>query len=225
MIFNFFKKNLNTSQHLDVINFMIVDEAEMQWNYHKECNFSKDGFRSASWSKNVIKTMVNQIFKMDISNEILSYVVDLGFRRGKEIIDEYWQLKEEVNKLVNEKISDKLFLANNSIRLYAKKNLDMEYVNERIHLNGIQFVDFQRKKSYLETVAQLNRYIFMYVNLLVTRFKNNNKLIDKFISEREKSFNTLDEKIKNKKIKDFEKEVNTLINKRNPNNLLRYKDS
>lgn len=224
MIFNFFKKNLNISQHLDVINFMIVDEAEMQWNYHKECNFSKEGFRSATWSKNVITTMINQIFKMNISDEILSYVVDLGFRRGKELIDEYWQLEKEAKKLTNEKIRDKLLLAGSSIQLLAKKYPDMQHVNDRIYSEGIQSVDFVKRKSFLEFAAQFNRYIFIYVNLLDKKFKSDNKLADKFLEEGESLFAALDKEVKDKKVKDFEKEVTTLINKRNSNNLLRYKD-
>jgi len=32
-MFGLFKDKLNPSDHLDIINYLIVEEAELQWNY------------------------------------------------------------------------------------------------------------------------------------------------------------------------------------------------
>ena len=62
-----FKNKLNVGEHLDIINYLIIEEAEQQWNYHAvENNFDKKAFRSASFAKGVVEMFVTKILKIKL---------------------------------------------------------------------------------------------------------------------------------------------------------------
>jgi len=44
MIFNLFKSELNFKEHPDILNYLIVEEAEQQWNYHFKEGLTKKAF-------------------------------------------------------------------------------------------------------------------------------------------------------------------------------------
>ena len=100
MVFSLFKKKLNVTDHLDIINNLIVEEAEQQWNYHAvENNFDKKAFRSSSFAKGVVNMFVTKFLKMKVDDKILSTIVDLGHRRCQEYIVEYRDQKKKHEKL------------------------------------------------------------------------------------------------------------------------------
>jgi hypothetical protein len=88
MIFNLFKKELNFKEHSDILDYLIIEEAEQQWNYHLKEGFTKEAFRSSQFSCGVINLFVQKILKMKIDDKLLLLIADFGFRRAKEIIDE-----------------------------------------------------------------------------------------------------------------------------------------
>ena len=93
-MFGLLKTKLNPTDHLDIINYLIVEEAEQQWNYHVvENNFDKKAFRSASFAKGVVNMFVTKILKMKANDKILMTIVDLGHRRCQEYITEYTEKK------------------------------------------------------------------------------------------------------------------------------------
>jgi len=105
MVFGLFKTKLNPTDHLDIINCLIVEEAEQQWNYHAvENNFDKKAFRSPSFAKGVVNMFVTKILKMKVDDKILSTIVDLGFRRCKEYLDEYSEKSKYIKKIQDENL-------------------------------------------------------------------------------------------------------------------------
>ena len=89
-MFGIFKEKLNSNDHLNIINYLIIEEAELQWNYHAiENNFEKNAFRGAPFAKNTISMFVTKILKIKVEDNILSGIVDLGYRRCREYIDEF----------------------------------------------------------------------------------------------------------------------------------------
>jgi hypothetical protein len=222
VIFDLFKKKLNIREHFNLINHLIVTESELQWKFHTECNFSKDGFRSISWSKNVLKITANNM-KMSIDDELSSLIVDLGFRRVKELIDEYWALEKSEKKLTDDKLNEKAALTLNlhHLNLSRASALGNKIKSKPIIDDSL----YSEIKSGYELQCQIARYSRTYSNLLLYKFKKNEELANKFLKKGKDLLNNLDKKTLNRKLKDFENEIVTLINKRNPNNLLRYKDS
>jgi hypothetical protein len=89
-MFALFKNKLNVTDHLDIINYLIIEEAEQQWNYHAvENNFDKKAFRGLSFAKGVVNMFVTKILKIKADDKILMAIVDLGHRRCQEYIVEY----------------------------------------------------------------------------------------------------------------------------------------
>ena len=98
-MFGLLKSKLNPTDHLDIINYLIVEEAEQQWNYHAvENNFDKKAFRSSSFAKGVVNMFVTKILKMKADDKILMTIVDLGHRRFQEYITEYAEKKKSKKK-------------------------------------------------------------------------------------------------------------------------------
>ena len=89
-MFGIFKEKLNSNDHLNIINYLIIEEAELQWNYHAiENNFEKNAFRGAPFAKNTISMFVTKILKIKVEDNVLSGIVDLGYRRCSEYIEEF----------------------------------------------------------------------------------------------------------------------------------------
>ena len=84
MIFNLFKSELNFKEHPDILNYLIVEEAEQQWNYHFKEGLAKEAFRSPQFSSSVVNLFVKTVLKMRIDEKLLLLIADFGFRRAKE---------------------------------------------------------------------------------------------------------------------------------------------
>ena len=212
---------MNSTEHLNLINYLIVTESELQWKFHTECNFSKDGFRSINWSKNVLKITIGNM-KMRIDDELSSLIVDLGFRRAKELIDEYWALEKSEKKLPDEKLREKIALTLNLYHLNLSRASALgNKIKSKPIIDDSQYSEL---KSGYELQCQIARYSRTYSNLLLSKFKKNEELANKFIEKGKDLLNILDKKTQSKKLKDLENQIITSINKRNPNNLLKLKD-
>ena len=80
-----FKKKLNVADHLDIINCLIIEEAEQQWNYHAvENNFDKEAFRGSSFAFGVVEMFVTKILKIKADDKVLMAIVQLGRDRCQE---------------------------------------------------------------------------------------------------------------------------------------------
>ena len=98
-----FKKKLNVPDHLDIINCLIIEEAEQQWNYHAvENNFDKEAFRGSSFAFGVVEMFVTKILKIKADDKVLMAIVQLGRDRCQEYITEHKDLKKQYEKLLPE---------------------------------------------------------------------------------------------------------------------------
>ena len=131
-----FKTKLNPQDHLDIINCLIVEEAEQQWNYHAiENNFNKKAFEVHHLQKVLWICLFTKILKMKVNDKVLSTIVDLGFRRCKEYLDEYSEKSKFIKKIPDEKLLFNYF----SIEIYfdhISKNRDLKGMNELIMIEG-----------------------------------------------------------------------------------------
>lgn len=218
-MFGLFKNKLNREDHLDIINYLIIEEAEQQWNYHAvENNFDKKAFRSASFAKGVVNMFVTKILKMKVDDKILSTIVDLGFRRCKEYLDEYSEKSKFIKKIPDENLLFNYF----SIEIYfdhiSKKYGDLKGMNELIMIEGKEAVDFNYKKQAYELIAQTNREMQLIVKEIFDRFtkSKSDAVIDKF----KKRWNKLKESERKSWIKNYRDIIMDTIEDRNPNNLL-----
>ena len=219
MVFGLFKNKLNVTDHLAIINYLIIEEAEQQWNYHAvENNFDKKAFRSASFAKGVVNMFVTKILKMKVDDKILSTIVDLGFRRCKEYLDEYSEKSKYIKKIPDENLLFNYF----SIEIYfdhiSKKYGDLKGMNELIMIEGKEAVDFNYKKQAYELIAQTNREIQLIVKEIFDRFtkSKSDAVTDKF----KKRWNKLKESERKSWIKNYRDIIMDTIEDRNPNNLL-----
>ena len=132
-MFGLLKTKLNPTDHLDIINYLIVEEAEQQWDYHaEENNFDKKAFRSSSFAKGVVNIFVTKVLKMKVDEKILGTIVDLGYRRCQEYISEYGVHLKRYEKLKDKDLLYKLFVASKYVEIMQEKHSDLRGMNERI---------------------------------------------------------------------------------------------
>jgi hypothetical protein len=219
MIFSLFKSELNFEEHQDILNYLIVEEAEQQWNYHFKEGLTKEAFRSPTYSSNVVNVFVQQILKMKIDDKLLLLIVDFGFRRVKEIIDEYNLLEKNLKKLSDKTIRDRFLACVELFEKFSKEHSEMKDYNNLIMQHGIKAVNFVNRKKNYEIVCQMNRDLQLSAKELNSRFNNNSKLMDEFIEKGSVEFKKLEKSKKDKKAEDLKKEILNIINTRNKNNL------
>lgn len=100
MILGLFKEKLNVNDHKQVINYIISEEANQQWIYHVlENNFNKEAFRGLPFAKKVLNSFVTINLNMKASEETLSTIADLGYRKCREWLDTYNKLDKKVSKM------------------------------------------------------------------------------------------------------------------------------
>ena len=138
MVFNLFREKLNSRDHKNIVNYLIIEEAEQQWNYHKENNFKKEAFRGIPFAKQTILLFVEGVLKMKINDELLLSIVDLGFRRGKEIVDEYKDLEKKINKLKNDDLVTEFVIHSKFTELYLQNNQEIQTYNQLIIQSGFK---------------------------------------------------------------------------------------
>ena len=94
MILGLFKEKLNVNDHKQVVNYIISEEANQQWIYHVlENNFNKEAFRGLPFAKKVLNSFVTINLNMKASEETLSTIADLGYRKCREWLDTYNKLR------------------------------------------------------------------------------------------------------------------------------------
>jgi hypothetical protein len=81
MIFNLFKSELNFKEHPDILNYLIVEEAEQQWNYHlkedKDGNILNEPEHEFSHSMDAIRYKFVQLLgKPAVINAVASKPID-----------------------------------------------------------------------------------------------------------------------------------------------------
>ena len=218
-MFGLFKNKLNPEDHLDIINYLIVEEAEQQWNYHAvENNFDKQAFRSASFAKGVVNMFVTKILKMKADDKILSTIADLGYRRCQEYIIEQSEKKKIIKKIPDEKLLFNYF----SVQIYSdhilKKHSDLSGMNELLMIEGKESVDFIYRKQAYELIAETNREMQLIVKTMYDRFTKSkaNAVANKY----ETKWNKLKEQDRKNWIKNTINIIMDTIEDRNPNNLL-----
>ena len=122
MILGLFKNKLNEEDHKHVINYIITEEANQQWIYHVlENNFNKESFRGLPFAKNVLNSFVTMNLDMKASDQMLSTIADLGFRKCREEdFDETGiQMSVEFRKLIKYRLcpdTDDGFINNYKVR-------------------------------------------------------------------------------------------------------------
>ena len=110
-----FKKKLNVADHLDIINCLIIEEAEQQWNYHAvENNFDKEAFRGSSFAFGVVEMFVTKILKIKADDKDLLYQLFIAAKYLEIMEEKYRDLKG-----MNEKIMIEGF---DSVDFKYKKN-------------------------------------------------------------------------------------------------------
>ena len=215
-----FKKKLNVTDHLDIINYLIIEEAEQQWNYHAvENNFDKKAFRGLHFAKKVVEMFVTKILKIKADDEILMAVVDLGHRRCQEYIAEHKDLKKQYDKLKDKDLLYQLFSASKYLEIMEEKYRDLKGMNERIIIEGFNSVNFKYKKNAYEIVCEANRMLQLTIKTSKERFKTSeksNEAYDKY----QIVFNKLTATERKDLIKNFSNKIADRIEDRNPNNLL-----
>lgn len=219
-MFGLFKNKLNPEDHLDIINYLIVEEAEQQWNYHAvENDFDKQAFRSSSFAKGVVNMFVTKILKMKADDKILMSIVDLGHRRCQEYIVEYKEQKKQYEKLKDKDLLYKIFISAKYFEIIIKKYPDLKGMNERIMIEGKDCVDFNYRRKAYEIICEANRMIHLAVQTSKIRFKTTEKS-DQAYDKYEKEFNKLDASKRKTYIVDFSNIVADRIEDRNPYNLV-----
>lgn len=219
-MFGLFKNKLNPEDHLDIINYLIVEEAEQQWNYHAvENDFDKQAFRSSSFAKGVVNMFVTKILKMKADDKILMSIVDLGHRRCQEYIVEYKEQKKQYEKLKDKDLLYKIFISAKYFEIVGKKYPDLKGMNERIMIEGKDCVDFNYRRKAYEIICEANRMIHLAVQTSKIRFKTTEKS-DQAYDKYEKEFNKLDASKRKTYIVDFSNIVADRIEDRNPYNLV-----
>jgi len=149
MIFNLFKSELNFKEHPDILNYLIVEEAEQQWNYHLKEGLTKEAFRSPQFSSSVVNLFVKKILKMRIDEKLLLLIADFGFRRVKEIIDEYTELEKKLKKLTDKSIRNRFLACSDLFEKFSNEHSEMKNYNNLIMEHGIEAINFEnRKKNY-----------------------------------------------------------------------------
>jgi hypothetical protein len=219
-MFALFKNKLNLTDHLDIINYLIVEEAEQQWNYHAvENNFDKKAFRGQSFAKGVVNMFVTKILKIKADDKILMAIVDLGHRRCQEYIVEYRDQKKIYEKLKDQDLLYQLFIAAKYLEIMEEKYHDLKGMNERIMIEGKDCVDFDYRRKAYEIICEVNRMLQLVAKISKERFKSSeksNQAYDKYVAV----YNKLKDTERKDFIKKFSNVVADKIEERNQNNIL-----
>lgn len=219
-MFGLFKNKLNVGEHSDIINYLIIEESEQQWNYHAvENNFDNEAFRSSSFALGVVEMFVTKILKIKTDNEVLMAIVQLGRDRCQEYITEHKDQKKEYEKLKDKDLLYQLFIAAKYLEIMEEKYHDLKGMNERIMIEGKECVDFNYRRKAYEIICEANRMLQLAVQTSKERFQSSeksNQAYDKY----QIVFNKLKETERKEFIDKFSDVVTARIEKRNPDNLM-----
>lgn len=220
MVFGFFKEKLNSKDHKDIINYLIIEEAEQQWNYHKEKNFKKEAFRGIPFAKQTISMFIENVLKMKIDEELLLGIVDLGFRRGKEIVDEYKDLEKKINKLKNEDLDREVLMYSKFLELYLNNNQEIQTYNQLIMQSGFKAIDFNYRSEAYQIMCQNIRNLDLGLTAMKKFYKNDRDKMDKAMNKADDWIKGLGKEGRKKLINKYQDNVYDIVNSRNKNNLI-----
>jgi hypothetical protein len=220
MVFNLFREKLNSRDHKDIVNYLIIEEAEQQWNYHKENNFKKEAFRGIPFAKQTILLFVEGVLKMKINDELLLSIVDLGFRRGKEIVDEYKDLEKKINKLKNDDLVTEFVIHSKFTELYLQNNQEIQTYNQLIIQSGFKAIDFNYRSEVYQVMCQNIRNLDLGLKAMKKFYKNDKDKIEQAMNKVEDWINSLGKEGRKKLINKFQDKVYEIVNLRNKNNLI-----
>jgi len=219
MVFGLFKEKLNINDHKHVINYIISEEANQQWAYHVlENDFKKEAFRGLPFAKNVLNSFVTMNLNMKVSDEILSSIADLGYRKCREWLDTYNSLNKKISKM---KFND-LVKSSGPIFYYAEimpeRYPDFAFnPNAFKGLNNTQLnIYFGKRNQNYNIVMYVQREMNCYVKNMIKRkeYQKLNRIeqdhlldieLEKIKKMKKKQQNELIEKLEDKAEKDFEK--------------------
>lgn len=219
MVFGLFKEKLNINDHKHVINYIISEEANQQWVYHVlENDFKKEAFRGLPFAKNVLNSFVTMNLNMKVSDEILSSIADLGYRKCREWLDTYNSLNKKISKM---KFND-LVKSSGPIFYYAEimpeRYPDFAFnPNAFKGLNNTQLnIYFGKRNQNYNIVMYVQREMNCYVKNMIKRkeYQKLNRIeqdhlldieLEKIKKMKKKQQNELIEKLEDKAEKDFEK--------------------
>ena len=219
MIFGLFKEKLNINDHKHVINYIISEEANQQWIYHVlENDFKKEAFRGLPFAKNVLNSFVTMNLNMKASDEILSSMADLGYRKCREWLDTYNSLNRKISKM---KFND-LVKSSGPILYYAEimpeRYPDFAFnPNAFKGLNNTQLnIYFGKRNLDYNIVMYVQREMNCYAKNMIKRkeYQKLNRIdqdylldteLEKIKKMKKKQQNELIEKLEDKAKKDFEK--------------------
>ena len=219
MVFGLFKEKLNINDHKHVINYIISEEANQQWAYHVlENDFKKEAFRGLPFAKNVLNSFVTMNLNMKVSDEILSSIADLGYRKCREWLDTYNSLNKKISKM---KFND-LVKSSGPIFYYAEimpeRYPDFAFnPNAFKGLNNTQLnIYFGKRNQNYNIVMYVQREMNCYVKNMIKRkeYQKLNRIeqdhlldieLEKIKKMKKKQQNELIEKLEDKAKKDFEK--------------------
>ena len=220
MVFNLFREKLNSRDHKNIVNYLIIEEAEQQWNYHKENNFKKEAFRGIPFAKQTILLFVEGVLKMKINDELLLSIVDLGFRRGKEIVDEYKDLEKKINKLKNDDLVTEFVIHSKFTELYLQNNQEIQTYNQLIIQSGFKVIDFNYRSEVYQVMCQNIRNLDLGLKAMKKFYKNDRDKIEQAMNKAEDWINSLGKEGRKKLINKFQDKVYEIVNLRNKNNLI-----
>ena len=220
MVFNLFREKLNSRDHKNIVNYLIIEEAEQQWNYHKENNFKKEAFRGIPFAKQTILLFVEGVLKMKINDELLLSIVDLGFRRGKEIVDEYKDLEKKINKLKNDDLVTEFVIHSKFTELYLQNNQEIQTYNQLIIQSGFKAIDFNYRSEVYQVMCQNIRNLDLGLKAMKKFYKNDRDKIEQAMNKVEDWINSLGKEGRKKLINKFQDKVYEIVNLRNKNNLI-----
>ena len=215
-----FKEKLNISDHKDIINYLIIEEAEQQWNFHKENNFAKDSFRGITFSKQTISMFIGNILKMKVNEELLLSIVDLGFRRAMEIIDEYQELKKKISNQNKKDFEKDFIVISKYTDFYLKQHEEIKNYNQIISQSGYKSIDFQFRSNVYQIMCQNIRNLDLYIMILKKKYTNDKNKLDEALKKSEDWFIDIGAIEQQKLIKKYEEKVYATVNSRNKNNLV-----
>ena len=220
MVFNLFREKLNSRDHKNIVNYLIIEEAEQQWNYHKENNFKKEAFRGIPFAKQTILLFVEGVLKMKINDELLLSIVDLGFRMGKDIVDEYKYLEKKINKLKNDDLVTEFVIHSKFTELYLQNNQEIQTYNQLIIQSGFKVIDFNYRSEVYQVMCQNIRNLDLGLKAMKKFYKNDRDKIEQAMNKVEDWINSLGKEGRKKLINKFQDKVYEIVNLRNKNNLI-----
>ena len=206
-MFGLFKTKLSEYNHKYTVNYLISEEASAQWQYHvQENNFDKNSFRGQPFAKNTVKLFIDNYLKMKVDDKLLTTIVDLGYRKCSEWIDDYRKLEKKVSKIKYESLvkilAEYLYMSSN---LENGKFSHLKFDHQKAMRDGMGDVDFRKRFKSYNVLMQLMRDMDCHMRTALTHKKTESigrVELDHLIQEEE-----------NKILKSSDKKRDDILNK------------